>query len=98
MAEEPVPSTPRKSSTDTSGPVPKDLEYLKESVSASRNYIKKHVSDHLFRVYDMSTTSSEYEWDGGAERNICKRYRQRKTIEYVFNFQVTNGRAEVLPS
>ena len=70
MAEEPVPSTPRKSTTDTSGPVPKDLEYLKESVSASRNYIKKHVSDHLFRVYDMSTTSSEYEWDGGAERNI----------------------------
>ncbi|KAL0485423.1 dedicator of cytokinesis protein [Acrasis kona] len=69
LASEPQQKSPRS--------MAKDVDFQKESVSVGRNYIHKHMTNHLFRVYDMSTTSSEFEWDGGAERNICKRYKQK---------------------
>jgi hypothetical protein len=41
----------------------------------------------VLKTYDMATTSMEYSWDGGAEKNICKRVKPKTTmaLKYVLN-------------
>jgi hypothetical protein len=57
-----------------------DLGSIQENANNAQKIIKKHLTGRIMKTYDMSTSSVEYSWDGGAEKNICKREKAKKPM------------------
>lgn len=66
---------------ETSEKVGFDMSLVQEGSNDTKKIIKKEASGRLMKTYDMATTLSEYNWEGGAEVTICKRTKPKTTME-----------------